>query len=138
MVSTSRPATKLNSDTSVEMKDDAFRAAFDATDAAIQSLSLTLPRALTEANVLIPAYILPNMFVLAAVIQLHLIFAVEHNHLAPSYQKCLDAATDMVDIINAMEEQRIDFSFLELHIGVSLITPQFPSFLVAISRFIVR
>ncbi|KAF8344078.1 uncharacterized protein EI90DRAFT_44791 [Cantharellus anzutake] len=101
-----------------EVKDDAFRAAFDATDQAIHSLSLTLPRALTEQNVLIPAYILPNMFALAAVIQLHMIFAVEHNHLAPSYQKCLDAATEMIDIINAMEEQRIDFSFLELHIGV--------------------
>ncbi len=49
----------------------------------------------------------------------------------------------MVDIINAMEEQRIDFSFLELHIGVSLLIPimaRFPPFflLAAAPRFIAR
>lgn len=63
------------------------------------------------------ALVLPNSLALAATIQLHWIVALEHDHLAPSYQRCMDAATDMMSIIRGMAD--FDLSFLELHTGVS-------------------
>ena len=94
-----------------------FRDAFNNTDAAIHRFSKSLPRLVTDESGLVPAYILPHSFALAALIQLHWIVAIEHDHINPSYQICLNAATAMVAIIDDMPQT--GFSYLELHIGVS-------------------
>jgi len=98
-----------------DLKDEMFRDAFNTTDAAIQRFSNTLPSLMTEEGGVVPAYILPRSFTLAAVIQLHWIVAIEHDHIHPSYQICLNAATDMVAIIDDIVQ--VDFSYLELHVG---------------------
>ena len=101
----------------IDMKDEMFRDAFRNTDVAIRRFSKSLPRLVTDESGLVPAYILPHSFSLAALIQLHWIVAIEHDHINPSYQICLDAATETVAIIDEMPQT--DFTYLELHIGVS-------------------
>ena len=100
-----------------DVKDDAFREMFSSTDSAIRRFYNTLPNPINTNRVLVsPLYILPHSFALAAMIQLHWIVAAEHDHLAPSYQKCLNTATDVIRLIDAM--QGVDFSGLELHVSV--------------------
>lgn len=95
------------------MKDENFRLAFEATDDAVRRFSAILPRSLGGPS---HGLFLPHSFALAAIIQLHWIVALEHNHLHPSYQNCLNAAIDMVAIIDVIQPH--DYPLLELHIGV--------------------
>lgn len=87
------------------------------TDEAIKAFSSTVQRTLTASGSIDHRLVLPHCFILAAMIQLHWIIALEHDHLHPDYQKCLNAAIDMAEVV-----QRIapgDYGLLELHIGVS-------------------
>lgn len=95
----------------VDVKDEYFRRAFEETDDAVRQFVATLPRNINHNSLF-----LPHSFALAAIIQLHWIIAVEHNNLHPSYQNCLNAATDMVSIIDIIQPN--DYQNLELHIGV--------------------
>jgi hypothetical protein len=94
------------------VKDEYFRRAFEATDDAVRRFVANLPRNINHNSLF-----LPHSFALAAIIQLHWIIAVEHDSLHPSYQNCLNAATDMVSIIDIIQPS--DYQNLELHIGVS-------------------
>jgi len=102
---------RTNSTLDIDVKDEYFRTSFEATDEAVRRFSATLPRNMNHSSLF-----LPHSFALAAIIQLHWIIAVEHNNLHPSYQNCLNAATDMVSIIDII--QPADYPHLELHIGV--------------------
>lgn len=101
----------------VDVKDTHFRQSFEQTDAAIRTFSSTLPRTLNAQGGLSHGLFMPHSFALAAIIQLHWIVAVQHDHLHPSYQNCLNAAIDMVAIIDVIQSE--DYPLLELHIGVS-------------------
>jgi len=94
-----------------DVKDEYFRRAFEATDDAVRRFVASLPRNINHNSLF-----LPHSFALAAIIQLHWIIAVEHNNLHPSYQNCLNAATDMVSIIDIIQPS--DYQNLELHIGM--------------------
>lgn len=109
--------TYSNLGSNVDVKDDHFRRTFEATDVAVRRFSATLPRSTSAFGGVSHALFLPHSFALAAIIQLHWIVAVEHNHLHPSYQACLNAAIDMVAIIDVIQPH--DYPLLELHIGVS-------------------
>lgn len=125
----------------VDVKDDHFRRTFEATDVAVRRFSATLPRSTSAFGGVSHALFLPHSFALAAIIQLHWIVAVEHNHLHPSYQACLNAAIDMVAIIDVIQPH--DYPLLELHIGVSwwcflLLPPLRPTKLICLSMIIRR
>jgi len=99
-----------------DLKDTHFRQSFEQTDATVRAFSSTLPRTLNAQGGLSHGLFMPHSFALAAIIQLHWIVAAEHNHLHPSYQHCLNAAIDMVSIIDVIQME--DYALLELHIGV--------------------
>ena len=101
----------------IDAKDRSFWDAMTQTDEAIKAFSATVQRTLTASGSIDHRLVLPHCFILAAMIQLHWILALEHDHLHPDYQKCLNAAIDMAEVV-----QRIapgDYALLELHVGVS-------------------
>ncbi|KAF8305543.1 hypothetical protein DL93DRAFT_312570 [Clavulina sp. PMI_390] len=98
-----------------DVKDDHFRRAFEATDSAINRFIASLPRLVDDYGNCNHLLFLPHSLAHAAVIQLHWIVAVEHNHLHPSYQNCLNAAIDMLAVIELIQPG--DYQYLELHIG---------------------
>lgn len=105
-----------------DLKDDYYWRVHNSITGAIERFRATLPLYADD----LPAsgyleLLTPLFFTLAADIQLFWIIGHEHNHLHPSYDRCLNTAVEMVGFIEVI--QPADFAMLELHVGVSRLLP---------------